>query len=1036
MLPNQSSHAAGQSLRDAIFSATSVDNLSEEAPLPKCVYLPLSSIPGHIPTTNFNVLSLNVCSLPGHHDALHTLIASLEHHLFDVILLQEVWSVHSNYPIPGYHPIVTSTRDQNGTINKNVGGGVGIYISDKLQFEILTDLATFVPGVYESQWIKIQSGGDNSVILGNIYRPNTPPRADLKNALKLHSDILRQISSDSKLRNLKLIVASDFNVDLLTFETNQLTKDYLDLHFEMGLLPLITLSAHITRTSSKVIDHIFTSSPNHNQISGVLQVAISDHLPCFFSDPDPQLDQAPSPPPRRLINESSKKTYKKLLETIDFKFEPHNPKISFDSFFEKITAAADLAFPPIKMKKHKFKARHKPWMSSGLLVSSNNKHKLLTTKLKFPTYENISKFRAYSKLLAKLKRLAKRTYYLDSFNVAQNNIKQTWKLINDITGRSEAASKLPSTFYVNGVPVSNGKCVSNGFNEFFANVGANLSSSIKKSDLPTNNFYKYMGEESSQLFNLSTISDLQLLNCVKQLKNKTSYGSDAISNNLLKEIIPYICIHLRKLINLSFETGYVPPQITLAKVVPVFKSGERSHFTNYRPISIISSIGKLIERLFYNQMEGFLESSATLHIHQYGFRPHHSVIHPLMHLTSKVYNSINNNNHNLSILIDLKKAFDTVDHHILKSKFFHLGFRGISLLWLSNYLMRQQYSTVNGVDSDILTVLFGIPQGTVLGPLMFLLFINDLPNATELFTLLFADDTTFMLEGRDLQELFSKANLELSKASEWFRSNNLTLNATKTKYLLFSKTPQLQVPELLLDNNPVDRVSNSSKEKSVRFLGLWLDENMSFIHHISRLKSCLNLGLHRLRTSRYHSTLKIRLQIYYSLFESYLRFGITIYASAPTALLESITILQKAAIRLVANSHYLAHTDPIFKRLKVIKFIHLIDQERVKIVHKYRHGKLPPSFDYNFLTPIKDSEIPRRQDPLCYNISSPTNEFNYRSPHLLMVKTWNSLPHVIKSEAEPSNFYDLLDRRDRLSFPPECFLENCHVCKLSNSQSQ
>ena len=1031
IFPNNSNLAADRALREAIFQATSIDNLSEDAPIPNCVSLPLLSIPGFIPAANFNVLSLNVCSLPGHYDDLHALLSSLELHLFDVILLQEVWSVHSSYPIPGYHPLIYSTRDQDGVPNPNIGGGVGAYISDRLQYELLPDLATFLPGVYESQWIKILAGGDNSVILGNIYRPNTPPRANLTKALSLHSDILRQISLDKKLRSLKLILTSDFNVDLLNFETNGLTKKYLDVHFEMGLLPLITQSAHITRTSSKVIDHIFSSAPSSHQLSGVLQASISDHLPCFYSVPNLQLTHESSQPPRRLINESSTKAYIKLLKSTTFSIIPHDPKLSFDSFFEKLTAAADLAFPLIQMKPSKFKARHKPWMSSGLLVSSATKHKLLSKKLKFPTHENISKFIAYSKLLAKLKKQAKRTYFLCGFKDAKHNIKATWKLINDITGRTAAASKFPPCFNVNGVEVTNSKNISDGFNNFFANVGSNLSNSLDKSDLPKDNFYKYMGSPSNELFNLSPISDMQLLNIVKNLKNKTSYGADAVSNNLLKKVIFIICQPLRKLINISLETGYVPPQMTLSKVIPIFKSGDKSQFTNYRPISIISSIGKLIEKVVYNQLEGFLDANSTLSSHQYGFRPHHNTDHPLMHLSSKIYHNIHKKKLSLSILIDLKKCFDTISHHILKSKFFHLGIRGISLLWLSNYLIRQQYTSVNGVDSDILSVIFGIPQGTVLGPLLFLIFINDLPQATELLTLLFADDTTFLVEGGEPQELFARANLELAKASEWFRSNNLTLNTKKTKYMLFSPTPHIHVPELLLDGSPIDRVSSASPEKCVRFLGVWLDDKLSFVHHISRLKSNLNLGLHRLRSSKFNSTLRVRLQVYYSLFESHLRFGITFYSAAPPPLLESISMLQKAAIRLVANAHYLAHTDPIFERLKVTKFYHLIDQERARLVHKYRHGKLPPSFDQNFLTPIQSSEIKRLQDPLCYSVLSPTDVFNSRSPHLLMIKSWNSLPHDIKSEGEPSDFKDLLDRRDKLSLPPECFVKNCHVCKFS-----
>ena len=249
--------------------------------------------------------------------------------------------------------------------------------------------------------------------------------------------------------------------------------------------------------------------------------------------------------------------------------------------------------------------------------------------------------------------------------------------------------------------------------------------------------------------------------------------------------------------------------------------------------------------------------------------------------------------------------------------------------------------------SSIIKMLCGIPQGTVLGPLLFIIFINDLPNATELFTLLFADDTTFQLEGDDVRKLIIRANAELLKAQEWFMSNKLTLNAKKTKLLLFSPKdlkPRTLSPNLVLGGTNIERIGLDEKEKSVRFLGVWVDDELSFTSHLTQLRIKLSYGIHALHTSKFNTTLEIRKTIYYSLFACHLGFGSIMYGAARENSLSEIFTLQKRAVRLVSGSHYIAHTDPIFQRLGILKLTDMINLDRQVFVHKFRQGKLPLAF--------------------------------------------------------------------------------------------
>ena len=292
--------------------------------------------------------------------------------------------------------------------------------------------------------------------------------------------------------------------------------------------------------------------------------------------------------------------------------------------------------------------------------------------------------------------------------------------------------------------------------------------------------------------------------------------------------------------------GYTPSEFKIAKVVPVFKSGDKHDFNNYRPISLLSSFSKLMEKIVARQLVGFLNSHNLFYKHQYGFRANHNTSQPVLHFTDKFFNSLNQKPSatTLAIFIDLKKAFDTVDHKILLQKLEHYRIRGTSNLWFENYLSdRKQFVSINGVQSDTVSMICGVPQGSVLGPLLFLIFINDLPNATEFLTLLFADETTFQMSGVNINLLFENANLELEKASNWFRANKLTLNVKKTKFMIFSDTKnQTSLQDLILKigDKAIEQIGTNCKDKYFKFVGIVLDDKLSWEGHVQHIckKTC------------------------------------------------------------------------------------------------------------------------------------------------------------------------------------------------------
>ena len=384
-----------------------------------------------------------------------------------------------------------------------------------------------------------------------------------------------------------------------------------------------------------------------------------------------------------------------------------------------------------------------------------------------------------------------------------------------------------------------------------------------------------------------------------KLKSKSSSGPDLISTKLLKQILPTIIIPLCHLFNLSLQTGFVPPQFKIAKVITVYKSGDKHLFTNYRPISLLSTFSKLLEKIVARQIFGFLYKHKLLYKHQYGFRRGHSITHPLLHFLDKMYSSLNKTNpeFTLGIFLDLKKAFDTVDHKILIKKLDHFGFRGMSNLWFKNYLNdRFQFVSIDGSNSSSLKMSCGVPQGSVLGPLLFLIFINDLPNATSFFALLFADDTTFQVSSENIQQLFDTANRELQKASVWFQANKLTLNVSKTKYILFrSKKMNIDFDHISLKigNEKIDRIGNNCKTKYFKFVGHHLDEFMTWEHQVNHVHGKLASANFAIARSKKFLPPKIRLTLYNSLFRSHLEFGVLAWVGIGSSKLRKISKLQK-----------------------------------------------------------------------------------------------------------------------------------------------
>jgi retron-type reverse transcriptase len=316
----------------------------------------------------------------------------------------------------------------------------------------------------------------------------------------------------------------------------------------------------------------------------------------------------------------------------------------------------------------------------------------------------------------------------------------------------------------------------------------------------------------------------EIKNIIMSIKNSSACGIDQIPITVIKSVVDCISSVLASLINHSISKEIFPDALKIAKVIPIYKAGDKSLISSYRPISLLTTFSKVFEKVILKRLENFLEKHKLLSDNQFGFRKNRSTQLALTSYLDKLTEALDKNEYAISLFIDLSKAFDTIDHSLLLKKLYSYGIRGLAYDYIKSYLSnRLQYVETHGMSSSLLSITCGVPQGSILGPILFLLYINDISACTKLLKLfLFADDTTILYSSKDINELIKTMNKELETISDWFKLNKLSLNTAKTNYMIFKPIKnEIIHPNLLLNETAVVRVH------STRFLGVEIDEKLT-----------------------------------------------------------------------------------------------------------------------------------------------------------------------------------------------------------------
>ncbi len=645
---------------------------------------------------------------------------------------------------------------------------------------------------------------------------------------------------------------------------------------------------------------------------------------------------------------------------------------------------------PLKTLKlsHRLTPRH-PWMTKGLVRSCLRKSKLygIYTKSGLDSDKNI--YLAFKKKLENLINAAEKSYYSERIKSLSGNLRKTWKLIGDLTGRVQR-DDIVDSFTVNGVTITDKREVVDKLNVYFVNIGCQLAASIPPSHV---HFSSYLKQSYMNSFVFFPTNASEVINIASAFQNKRSFGFDNIPVNVMKLSISYIAEVLAVIINCSLDTGIFPDTLKVARVCPIFKSGEKNDFQNYRPISVLPSFSKIFEKVVQSRLLSYLYSNNILCNNQFGFRKNHSSYMALIELYDKISLAIDNKEFAIGIFIDLSKAFDTLDHNILIKKLEHYGIRGKALDWFRSYLFnRKQCVSLNGVMSDYKSITYGVPQGSILGPLLFILYINDIVNCSEHFIfILFADDTNLFFSCKNILHLSNTVNLELDNLSAWFRSNKLSLNIKKTSYILFgSKHFNAFEPlNVSIDGQLLERV------ECTKFLGVFIDEKLNWKKHIDHVASKISKGLCALGRVRNIVPTKSLLMLYYALIYPYLTYCNIVWGSAYASTLTKLVSLQNRAIRLITRSPFRSSCNPLYFSLNLLKIIDIVKFQTVQFMFKIKHNLLPSSSLRLFSVYDPQRIHDTRKKPYfliegCRTIVR-ENSVNVAGP-----KLWDSLPRYIQ----------------------------------------
>lgn len=794
---------------------------------------------------DFTIFHQNVCGLSSKKDYLEDFLICNNIKLFGVtetLLTQKLPSSLIN--IRGY---AFERRDRNGR-----GGGVGVYIKEGIQYLRRYDLEN---DEVESIWIELKQTNAKTFIVGIVYRPPDTSKHLSKNFEKSFINCIKKLNSETK----ECIILGDTNINYLSDECHQNFKELIGLE---GLIQMIKEPTRVTKDTKTLIDVIFTSHPENLCNVDVILSSLSDHdiIACKrkvnnikISDITINCRDYKNYDPKQVNNELSTADWDNL-------YQIKNVNKAWRYLKDILCSTIDKHAPPIVKR---VKGKSSCWITPELKHEMNRRDSLHRKFRKTKTENDYDRFKRQRNRTNLLVNKAKNNHHKTLLNESAGNSQKFWKEIKQIYPTKEKSSCAKS-FLIDGTPISQPSKIASKFCNFFTNMARNVkTSAILLKDFTWSPPYRNK-IKTYTTFRFTPVTVNEVFKMLKGLQRKKSCGADNLPPGYLKDTALTIAKPLCYVINLCLKSGSVPEDFKIGKITPIFKSGSKHHLDNYRPITVLPVCSKILERCVHMQLTKHLEEHKLLSSQQFGFRKGRSTEIAATLFLDKIRKNMDSGKLTGAIFIDLSKAFDTLSHNQIIANLNSYGIHDIEKEFFINYLFnRQQQVHFQNSKSNFESVFCGVPQGSILGPLLFLLSFNDVGDVlNDCEIIMYADDTVIFTAAKNQIKLKTKLSNDFQRVADWLERNELVINMKpgKTECMIFG-TPQKTKN---VKTDITYRHYTVSTTQTYKYLGVELDQSLSLKKHCNTVYKKATGRLYLIRRLRQQLTTKAAALLYNS----------------------------------------------------------------------------------------------------------------------------------------------------------------------------
>ena len=929
-----------------------------------------------------NLVHLNVRSLMGGH-RFDMIRHQIESSRVDIFTISESWLTTA---IPDRviecmnYNVVRLDRKWNDEGRDNLfpkrGGGVACYIKSDIKYsETKFELLNKSCRDLEMLWVSIEIDNMRPLVVITVYRP---PQGDYKKCNTLLNEALERANLKD---NTDIFVLGDFNIDLA--DKNSIKARELEFTARsLGLKQLVKSHTRIAHRNGQVskskLDLIFSNS-NFITETRTLDLNISDHLAVLVNRKKVGAKLEKVEFAGRSYKNYRKEEFQHNLINCDWDgfYAQNDPNRLWD-IMEHIILDQANQFCPLKM--FKVKALREPWITNEAVEAIRDKDRLLKKARKSGKEADWANARLARNRVGRDLENLRADFLKGQQEINKNDPKNFWKSISSVfPGKKSKTSKIWLKHHTNDTQIEDIQAA-NYINTFFTNIGQNLARQFQ-------NDWKYFGVRSLNTIDRFTTDAEEVKRLCREINPMKSSGMDELSSKLCKDAFLVLSEQLAHIFNSSLVTGCFPDKWKIAKILPLFKGGDRESVNNYRPVSLLPLPGKLLEKIVHKRISSFWEDNNILSANQGGFRKGYSTVATIADLTDRLFHHINLGDTTLAAFVDLRKAFDTVNLNILLKKLQLAGIGDEVLAWCKDYLTnRFQCTLANNVRSSLLPITCGVPQGSVLGPLFFLIYVNDVQQAVPNCGIkLYADDTVLFQSGVNKEEARTKLQRSVNEFKQWCDVNELTINVSKTKVMAFatrSKTKKCKDVNIVVGSDKLKVVP------SYKYLGMTLDSTLNYSNHISSVIRMVSHKMTLLAKLRKYLTNEVAVLIYKTMLLPYFDYADVIFHKANVKDTGKLQTLQNKCLRICLRKERRFSTDGAHKEANVP---FLTDRRTAHVNNFMFIRKRNKSL-------INNKEIrTRAHDAPLFNVEMPRCETFKRSVGYFGSSQWNNLPVVMRN---------------------------------------